>query len=119
MIWEGLKRDDAAQAAGMSVHGLREALKRTHVRQYYKAQIEVLRDSEHARNVHRLAEIRDAGNNMPAVQAIGMLERMRTEDDLGRSAMQSTPGVTIVIKQIGTQVTQPEPIVIENEGGST
>jgi hypothetical protein len=56
----------------------------------------VLRSSERARNIHRLVAIRDAADNMPAVNAIKALEQI---DDEARStqAMQRAPGLQIVV----------------------
>ena len=31
MVWKGSRRDDAAKANNMSIHGLREALRKPHV----------------------------------------------------------------------------------------
>jgi hypothetical protein len=76
MVWEGLKRPDAAKKAGMSDHGLREALRKPHVKAALTAECQVLRDSHRPRNIHRLAEIRDKADNQPAVQAIKVLEQI-------------------------------------------
>jgi hypothetical protein len=56
----------------------------------------VLRDSERARNIHRLVAIRDAANNMPAVNAIKALEQI-DDEARGTSAMQRAPGLQIVV----------------------
>jgi hypothetical protein len=99
MVQLGEKRDDAARAVGLATHTVYVALTKPHVKAFYFAQLEVLRTSERARNIHRLAEIRDAANNMPAVQAIKALEEI---DDVatGRSAaVQRGPGLQIVIMQ--------------------
>jgi hypothetical protein len=116
MVWQGLPRKQAAEVAKISEHGLYKALCKPPVKAYYNAQLEVLRSSERARNVHRLREIRDAGNNMPAVQAIGMLERMSDEataDKRAQHVLQS-PGLTIVISQ-AAPAALPDPKVIDHE----
>lgn len=95
MAWEGLRIIDAAARAELHVNALYSALRKPHVLAYHKAQLEVLRAGERARNIHRLAQIRDAADNMPAVQAIGMLERMSDESAVRSSTSQSTPGVVI------------------------
>jgi hypothetical protein len=66
------------------------------VKAWYLAQLDVLRTSARARNIHRLVAIRDAANNMPAVNAIKALEQI---DDEARStqAMQRAPGLQIVV----------------------
>lgn len=97
MIWEGKTRDEAAQHAGLSIHGLREALKRPHVRAYYRSEIEVLRENERARNLHALVEVRDQKtNHMARVQAVKALEQI-SETDTPTSGASPSPGVTIRI----------------------
>ena len=108
MIWDGLKRDDAAREAGMSVHGLREALKRPHVKQYYKAALVVLRDNEQARNVHALIEVRDQQTNqMARVQAVKALEQLSDEPTSGAHS-QKLPGLVV---QINVGPAAPQPII--------
>jgi hypothetical protein len=118
MVWKGLRRGEAAQAAGLAEVSLQLALAKPHVKQWYLGQLEVLRTSARARNIHRLEEIRDAANNMPAVQAIKTLEQI---DDVstGTAAMQRAPGLQIVITQVAAPVTNPtvidaEPVQINN-----
>jgi hypothetical protein len=74
MLFEGSRRADAATLAGITDHGLRTALRKPHVARYYNEGLQVIRESERARNIYRLIEIRDAADNMPAVQAIKELE---------------------------------------------
>ena len=96
MLFEGSRRADAAKSAGMTDHGLREAFKKPHVKAYYNQGLVVLRESERARNIRRLAEIRDAADNMPAVQAIKALEQM-PDDVRDLSDPRQQPGITIRI----------------------
>ncbi len=103
MVWQGLRRDDAAAAAGLQVHSLREALRKPHVKQAYLAECEVLRVSGLARNIHRLEEIRDAANNMPAVQAIDRLMRSPDADQVRPGAVMA-PGLVV---QINVQSSAP------------
>ena len=71
MVWEGKTRSEAATAVGMSDHGLREALRKAHVRQFYANELDVLRTSARAKNFHRLDEIAGtSGNDMARVAAI-------------------------------------------------
>jgi len=117
MVWEGLNRKDAAQKAGLKDHALYVALTKPHVKQYYLAQLDVLRTSERARNIHTLAEVRDqTGNAMARVQAVKALEQMDDAQVAGRSA-QSVPGLVIQIinnspspRTIDALVTQPQAI---------
>jgi hypothetical protein len=102
-----MRRPQAAQASGMTDHGVREALRKPHVKAYLLEQMQVLRDSERPRNIHRLAEIRDAANNMPAVQAIRALEEMH--DPAAGAKHQTTPGLVIHI----TGPTEAKPATID------
>jgi hypothetical protein len=83
MVWSGSKRSEAAELAGMSDHGLRAALRRPHVKAAYLGELAVLRDSERARNVHALVDVRDGSNAMARVSAARSLEEMA--DPGGRS----------------------------------
>jgi hypothetical protein len=96
MVYQGVPRDLAAAQCGMKAKSLCDAFRLPSVKQYYMAQLQVLRDSERARNIHRLVAIRDAADNMPAVNAIKALEQI---DDEARStqAMQRAPGLQIVV----------------------
>lgn len=84
MVWQALPRGQAAKAAGISEHGLYKALRKPPVRALYLSEIEVLRTSERARNIHALAEVRDQTVNQAArVAAVNALER---HDDSHQSA---------------------------------
>lgn len=96
MVFEGKAMLDAATEAGMHMRALRKALEKPFVISHLRATKHVFRESISARNIQRLAEIRDAGNNMPAVNAIRMLEQM--PDDAGvNGARNSAPGMVIQI----------------------
>jgi hypothetical protein len=102
MVWEGLKRADAAKAAGLVEHSLYVALTKPHVKAYYLRQLDVLRTSERARNIHTLAEVRDqTTNQMARVQAVKALEQL---DDVEQASgrVNSLPGLQIVIVQGGS-----------------
>jgi hypothetical protein len=95
---EGARRPEAAQRAGLSDHGLRAALRKPHVRQHYREQLEVMRESERPRNILRAAEIRDQDRNLTAsVAAIKVLEGMDEERVTPAGMRATTPGVVIVI----------------------
>jgi hypothetical protein len=100
MLFEASRRADAAQSAGMTDHGLREAFKKPHVMAYYNRGLQVLRESERARNISALVEVRDnAGNQMARVQAAKALEQL-SEEEAKRSPAGghvSLPGLTIQI----------------------
>jgi hypothetical protein len=97
MVWQGLKRDEAAQFANLKDNSLYVALSKPDVRAYYLQQLDVLRTSERARNFHALVDVRDqTGNAMARVNAVKAMEQIEQVSDhvgvLGRA-----PGVTIVI----------------------
>jgi hypothetical protein len=98
MVWEGLKRADAAAKAGLKDHALYVALTKPHVKQYYAQQCEVLRTSGRARRIHRLEAMLEQDDNKAAViNAALALDRM-PDQALGGSAA-TVPGLQIVIVQ--------------------
>lgn len=101
MIWDGLYVVDAAKQVGLTGYAMRLALAKPPVLAYLKAQQQVLRSSEGPRSIHRLAQIRDAADNMPAVNAA---VRLLADDDssIKSSTSSATPGVVIHI------VTRPQ-----------
>jgi len=112
MVWDGSTRNHAAVAAGMSVHGLREALRRPHVKAYYRAQLEVLRESERARNIHALVDVRDeAPNAMARVQAVKALELIGDGDQAAGARLQA-PGIVIMIGASAPQTEGPPTVTI-------
>lgn len=96
IVFEGADLQAAAQTAKTSTRVLRRALERRHVLAHLKRRREVLRTSARGSNIRRLVEIRDAANNMPAVQAIRELERMDDGDEIAAAARRS-PGVVILV----------------------
>jgi hypothetical protein len=99
MVWEGHRRDDAAKAAGMLPKSLYNAFRKHHVRAYYLTQLEVLRTSERARNIHALCSVRDqTDNQMARVNAVKALEQLEDQAPAGNS-LQRSPGLQIVIVQ--------------------
>lgn len=114
MITEGKPYNEAGKQVGLTARTMRLALERPHVLAYLKRQREVFRQHASAANIHRLAEIRDAANNMPAVQAIKVLEELG-EDSASRNRSGSNaqlPGFVIqIINAPGTQ----QPVTIEHK----
>lgn len=98
MVDEAMPIHKAAQAAGMTTYAVRLAFEKPHVLQFVRKRKQMLRESISLANITRLAEIRDAANNMPAVNAIKLLEEMG-EDRSGApgDGAASSPGVTINI----------------------
>jgi hypothetical protein len=114
MIWQGDKRADAAVAAGMTDHGLRAALRKSHVKAAYLAELDLLRTSERARNVHALVDVRDASDNaMARVAAAKELERSAVEQ-LPFAGAPIRPGLVIVVLPAGQGSPAPaQPQVID------
>lgn len=105
MLFKGSCRADAAKAAGMTDHGLREALKRPHVKSYYSAGLEVLRTSERSRNIFALAKVRDTSDNgMAVVSAAKALEQLVDVAPPTGATERDRPGVIV---QIITAPQQP------------
>lgn len=102
MLYQGSCRADAAAAAGLKDHSLREAMKKAHVKAYYNAGLDVLRTSERARNISALARVRDnSENGMAVVSAAKALEQLSedaeaTHRNIGAPVQ---PGLQIVIVQ--------------------
>jgi len=118
MVWQGMKRAAAAHHAGLKEQSLYVALLRTHVKAYYLSQLEVLRTSERSRNIHRLTEIRDKADNMPAVQAIKMLEQLADEAHGPGASAQRAPGVTVIVMTRADDTRVPNAVqVIDNVEG--
>jgi hypothetical protein len=100
MVWENVKRKDAADKAGLADASLRFAFRKPHVMAYYQAGLKALRDNLRARNVHRLDDIADTSrNDMARVASIKALEQIADQADergQGRGAA-ILPGLQIVI----------------------
>jgi len=96
----GMPYDQAARQVGLSTYALRLALAKPHVAAYMRQQLKVLRDARGPRNFHRLCEIADAQNNMPAVQAIRALELIGDEQTNNKQTV--SPGVAIRIVNVTT-----------------
>jgi hypothetical protein len=115
MVWGNGERrylpdNEAAAIAGLHVITIRNALQRPHVLAYYKQQREVLRARESPANVHRLCEIRDAANNLPAVNAIRALEQLGSDEQTNKPNV-PTPGISIRIVNVASP---PPPIDIKS-----
>jgi len=96
MVWKGSRRDDAAKANSMSIHGLREALRKPHVKAFYLAELGVLRESERPKTFHRLCDLRDQDENKnAAVAAAKALEQISDEQMTRPNATVTSPGVII------------------------
>ena len=99
MVWENLKRKDAAEKAGLADSSLRFAFRKPHVMAYYHAELKALRDNLRANNVHRLDKIADESkNDMARVAAVKALELISDQaDEKQRPGAAVLPGLQIVI----------------------
>lgn len=104
MVWQGLKRDDAAQHAGMKANSLYVALRRPDVKAHYLAELDVLRTSERARNIHAAVEVRDQTDNQTArIQAVKWLEESAETKRDSSGQRVTTPGVVVVVNSAPTR----------------
>ena len=110
MVERGLSYDRAAAECGIATRHMRLALSKPHIIAYYKAQCQVLRGARLARNIHRLSEIADAEDNMPAVNAIKAL--MYDENEQTNTKQTTSPGVTIRIVNVSATPVQHEQTTI-------
>lgn len=118
MIWQGKPFDEAAREVGLTSRAMRLALKKPAVIALFKAEQQMLLESMGPRNIHRLAAIRDAANNMPAVNSAVQLVRMRDEPNnpmrSGRSIGVTMPGLVIQI----IQPSDPQPQIVRHEAAN-
>jgi len=118
LVWFGDRRADAAAAANLTDHGLRTALRKSHVLAYLRAELALLREGERPRNVHRLAELRDQDENRAAaVKAVQVLEQL-TENETQYTPRQGPAFQIIVIDAAGKPLpVQPEqtPQIIDHQ----
>ena len=101
MVVDKQRWDDAARSVGLTARHMRLALEKPHVIAYLRKQLDVSRGARQVANYHRLCEIADAENNMPAVQAIRALEQI--SDEQTNTKQTTSPGVTIRIVNVATQ----------------
>lgn len=115
IVFEGQDFADAAQTAKCTVRSIRRAFEKAHVLAYLKKRREVLRAAARGQNIRRLVEIRDAADNMPAVNAIKALEMMDDGGSIEGSARRS-PGLVIIVQGSAAHVPSARdlPQVIEN-----
>lgn len=104
MVWEGLKRAEAAASAGLTDQALYAAFRRPYVKAHYASMLEVLRTSAKARNIHALEEVRDQTDNaMARVNAVKALEQLEDVQH-GNSGSMRSAGIVIVVGSQPVQV---------------
>ena len=113
MVDEGKPIHLAAQASGVSTHIVREAFAKPHVLEYVRKRRQMLLASVNARNIQRLAEIRDAADNMPAVNSALALERMAGDATSTPDGVSHSPGITIQITTGQSDERQPVKTTID------
>jgi len=110
IVFEGKELGEAAAEAGLTTYTLRQAFARPQVLAHLRERREVFRAAASGKNILRLCQIRDAENNMPAVNAIKALELIGDEQ-INKPNVPS-PGVTIRIVQMNSPP-PPSPFVEE------
>ena len=114
MIWKGSRRADAAKAAGMTDHSLREALRKPHVKAWYLQELRVLRESERPRTFHRLCDLRDQdANRNAAVAASRTLEQISDAEVSRPMGTQTQPGLVIILGSAANAIPQASPVTID------
>jgi hypothetical protein len=112
MLFKASCRSDAAKAAGMTDHGLREAMNKPHVRAYYSQGLEILRTSERAKNIFALAKVRDSSDNgMAVVSAAKALEQLADVAPAVGTGPHDRPGVVIQIINAPTDRQRPGAVI--------
>jgi hypothetical protein len=120
MVWKGLHRRDAAKHAEMAEHSLYQALRRPPVRAFYLSQLEVLRTSERARNIHALVAIRDESeNDMARVRAVSVIESISEAEAArgGYAASPLQPGLVIQVVTTGAEAVKVAPVIEHDDTG--
>jgi len=110
MVYDGAAYNEAAAQVGLTTEAMRLALNKPHVLAHLRQQLQVLRGARSTRNFHRLCEIADADNNMPAVNAIKALEGLELEQTNNKQT--TSPGVTIRIVNVSATPVQHEQTTI-------
>ena len=106
MLYDRCTRAQACKRAGFTERALYLALEKSEVAAYWNQGLQVLRVGERATNIHRLCDIRDAADNMPAVNAVKALEQMDAEA-IARPAGQISPGIVIRVLSVANVASVP------------
>lgn len=76
MVYEGLKRSEAAELVGLTDHALRTALTKPHVLAYLNDCMEVLRTGLRPRALHTMGELLESKNDSTKFKAAEYLDGM-------------------------------------------
>ena len=114
MVFEGLSRQDAAKKVEMTDRAARYALSDRVVMAAYKNCLQILRESEKPKSIHRLAALRDQNKSLKvaldAAKTLGADETGGTSIQIGL-AVNVQPGYICDISQHGVRARQ---ILAEN-----
>jgi hypothetical protein len=110
MVQRGLKRGDAAEAAGLKEHSLYVALRHSHVKAYYLEQCEILRLAIRARGIHRMDEVMHQSDNLTA--CVAAYKALRDDGEQvgrnGTTVLQSPGMIVSIVNHIAAAATQPQ-----------
>src|ERR1700694_563297 len=113
MVWDNLKRKDAAEKAGLADSSLRFAFRKPHVMAYYHAGLAALRNNLRAKNVHRLDTIADdSKNDMARVAAVQRLEVISDQAGDQPTGGGMRPGLQIIIVERAPPPRDLNPVII-------
>jgi hypothetical protein len=125
MVWQNLTDNEAAAKSKITVTAIRLALRRPHVRAYFREQSDVLREREGPRGIHTLIAVRDQDSNQAARVAAVREMRQVNDEEAAKTGRTSLPGLQIVIVQGSTpvirSVNDERPVTISTtyDGNST
>ena len=118
IMFDRCTREEACKRADFSERALYLALAKPEVAAYWNSQLQVLRQGERARNLHRLTELREQTSNpAAAVKAIQVLEQ--PDDQAARYGFTpgQMPGLTIQIVSGDAPPKVIGPKVIDHDDG--
>lgn len=111
MVFEGNSRKDAAEAAGMTDKGAREALMKPYVLAYLNECMEVLRTSVRPRALRKMEDLLDAKNESTQFKAAEYLDGMnrgshtvgaaQVNVQINNNVQLDTPGYVIKLARTG------------------
>jgi hypothetical protein len=107
IVFEGLKRKDAAEQVGLTEHAVYQALRKPHVAAWFNEQLQAMRTGARARALHRMIELSEQNDNFAAaVAATRPLLATDEQERAGLAGVDHRPGLQIVI-QTGPQAQPP------------
>lgn len=102
MVFEGMKRPDAAQAAEMNDDSLRQALRKPNTLAYLNECTEVLRAGLRPRALHTMGELLDAKNESTKFKAAEYLDgQNRGQHTIGAAQVNVQINQTVNVERAG------------------